>query len=227
MGRLITTLGVRMPLRGSIATRRGGDRTMLAACRALRFRSILLGSSTLGKQTSGHAAAKPGSRQCGDHQVERNPVAKHVRHSNPRIATLHRGTIPGSFYQPLLSVGISGKSTRPFLAGLGGWPGWPRRLDRDATGRMLQGRGGSPTLAKTRRHLPEGAAPVASPRTGQRLTWCWAVDYYQAAEWLWAMAEVLFESGRTSWAWVRKMQKLLLKSEGVAFPGAAAGEAVG
>jgi hypothetical protein len=53
------------------------------------------------------------------------------------------------------------------------------------------------------------------PRTGERLSWYWVVDYYHAAERLWTMAEALFGSGRESWAWVRKMQKLLLKPGGI------------
>jgi len=53
------------------------------------------------------------------------------------------------------------------------------------------------------------------PRSGRRLPWYWVVDYYHAAERLWAMAEALFGSGRQSWAWVRKMQKLLLQPGGV------------
>jgi hypothetical protein len=53
------------------------------------------------------------------------------------------------------------------------------------------------------------------PRTGARLAWTWVVDYYHASERLWVMAEALFGSGRASWAWVRKMQKLLLKPGGV------------
>ncbi len=53
------------------------------------------------------------------------------------------------------------------------------------------------------------------PRTGQRLEWFWVVDYYHAAERLWTMAEALFRSGQRSWAWARKMQKLLLKPGGV------------
>lgn len=53
------------------------------------------------------------------------------------------------------------------------------------------------------------------PRTGQRLEWFWVVDYYHASERLWAMAEALFGVGRRSWAWARKMQKLLLKPGGV------------
>jgi hypothetical protein len=53
------------------------------------------------------------------------------------------------------------------------------------------------------------------PTTGARLSWYWVVDYYHASERLWTMAEALFGSGRASWAWVRRMQKLLLKSGGV------------
>jgi hypothetical protein len=53
------------------------------------------------------------------------------------------------------------------------------------------------------------------PRTGQRLEWFWVVDYYHASERLWAMAEALFGVGQRSWAWARKMQKLLLKPGGV------------
>src|SRR5204863_7668139 len=47
------------------------------------------------------------------------------------------------------------------------------------------------------------------------LEWYWVVDYYHASERLWAMAEALFGVGRQSWAWARKMQKLLLKPGGV------------
>jgi hypothetical protein len=53
------------------------------------------------------------------------------------------------------------------------------------------------------------------PRTGERLEWFWVVDYYHASERLWTMAEALFGVGRRSWAWARKMQKLLLKPGGV------------
>jgi hypothetical protein len=53
------------------------------------------------------------------------------------------------------------------------------------------------------------------PRTGQRLDWFWVVDYYHASERLWTMAEALFGQSRQSWAWGRKMQKLLLKPGGV------------
>jgi hypothetical protein len=53
------------------------------------------------------------------------------------------------------------------------------------------------------------------PRTGERLLWYWVVDYYHASERLGTMAEALFGSGRASWAWVRKMRKLLVKPGGV------------
>jgi hypothetical protein len=53
------------------------------------------------------------------------------------------------------------------------------------------------------------------PRTGRRLEWYWVVDYYHASERLWVMAEALFGVGQKSWAWARKMQKLLLKPGGV------------
>jgi hypothetical protein len=53
------------------------------------------------------------------------------------------------------------------------------------------------------------------PRTGERLQWYWVVDYYHASERLWTMAEALFGSGQASWAWTRKMQRLLLKPGGV------------
>jgi hypothetical protein len=53
------------------------------------------------------------------------------------------------------------------------------------------------------------------PITGARLSWNWVVDYYHASERLWTMAEALFGSDRASWAWVRRMQKLLLKPGGM------------
>ncbi|HET8644177.1 MAG TPA: hypothetical protein VFO85_01735, partial [Vicinamibacteria bacterium] len=53
------------------------------------------------------------------------------------------------------------------------------------------------------------------PRTGQRLEWFWVLDYYHAAERLWALAEALFGAGPRGYGWVRKMQKLLLKPGGV------------
>jgi len=53
------------------------------------------------------------------------------------------------------------------------------------------------------------------PVTGQRLEWQWVVDYYHAALRLWTMAEALFGKGQRSYAWARKMQKLLLKPGGL------------
>jgi hypothetical protein len=53
------------------------------------------------------------------------------------------------------------------------------------------------------------------PRTGERLEWFRVVDYYHASERLWKMAEALFGTGQKSYSWARKMQKLLLKPNGV------------
>jgi len=41
------------------------------------------------------------------------------------------------------------------------------------------------------------------------------VDYYHASKRLWTMAEILFGGGSTAKGWVRRMQKLLLKPNGV------------
>ena len=53
------------------------------------------------------------------------------------------------------------------------------------------------------------------PLSGKRLHWQWVVDYYHAALRLATMAEALFGAGQKSYAWTRKMQKLLLKPGGV------------
>jgi hypothetical protein len=53
------------------------------------------------------------------------------------------------------------------------------------------------------------------PVTGKRLEWQWVVDYYHASLRLWTMAEALFGKGKKSYAWARKMQKLLLKPGGI------------
>jgi hypothetical protein len=53
------------------------------------------------------------------------------------------------------------------------------------------------------------------PLTGQQLHWQWVVDYYHVSERLTTLAETLFGKGRQAWAWMRKMQKLLLKPGGV------------
>jgi hypothetical protein len=52
------------------------------------------------------------------------------------------------------------------------------------------------------------------PRTGEKLAWIRVVDYYHASERVWAMGELLFGKGRRSTAWVRKMQRWLLKPGG-------------
>lgn len=53
------------------------------------------------------------------------------------------------------------------------------------------------------------------PVTGKRLTWQWVVDYYHVSERLTTLGEALFGKGQRAWAWMRKMQKLLLKPGGV------------
>jgi hypothetical protein len=53
------------------------------------------------------------------------------------------------------------------------------------------------------------------PRTGEKLKWLRVADYYHASERLWTMAELLFGKGVRATAWVRKMQKWLLKPSGV------------
>jgi hypothetical protein len=54
------------------------------------------------------------------------------------------------------------------------------------------------------------------PRTGERLKWTWAVDYYHACERLTKIAEALFGTGREATAWAEKMRRVLkTKSAGV------------
>jgi hypothetical protein len=57
--------------------------------------------------------------------------------------------------------------------------------------------------------------PMRHPVTGQRLLWLWVVDYYHASLRLWTMAEKLFGTCQRSYAWARKMQKVLLLPGGV------------
>ncbi|MCI0355911.1 MAG: transposase [Acidobacteria bacterium] len=52
------------------------------------------------------------------------------------------------------------------------------------------------------------------PRTNQRLTWQWIVDYFHAAQRLTTMGEALFGAGREASAWAARMRKLLLKPNG-------------
>lgn len=56
---------------------------------------------------------------------------------------------------------------------------------------------------------------MTHPRTGEKLAWQRVADYYHVSERLWTMAELLFGKGRKATAWVRKMQKWLLKPSGV------------
>jgi len=53
------------------------------------------------------------------------------------------------------------------------------------------------------------------PRTGEALEWIRVADYYHASERLWTMAELLFGKGVRATAWVRKMQRWLLKPSGI------------
>lgn len=57
-------------------------------------------------------------------------------------------------------------------------------------------------------------ARMKHPRTGEKLEWIRVADYYHASERLWTMADLLFGKGQRGTAWVRKMQKLLLKPAG-------------
>jgi hypothetical protein len=52
------------------------------------------------------------------------------------------------------------------------------------------------------------------PRTGEELEWIRVVDYYHASERVWARGELLFGKGQRSAAWVRTMQRWLLKPGG-------------
>ena len=56
---------------------------------------------------------------------------------------------------------------------------------------------------------------MTHPRTSEKLQWLRVADYYHASERLWTMAEMLFGKGVQATAWVRKMQKWLLKPSGV------------
>jgi hypothetical protein len=53
------------------------------------------------------------------------------------------------------------------------------------------------------------------PRTKEKLNWVRVADYYHASLRLWTMAETLFGSGPAAKRWVRRMQKLLLKPNGI------------
>jgi hypothetical protein len=52
------------------------------------------------------------------------------------------------------------------------------------------------------------------PRTQEELTWTRVADYYHVSERLWTLGELLLGKGPRQAAWVRKMQKWLLKPGG-------------
>lgn len=56
--------------------------------------------------------------------------------------------------------------------------------------------------------------PMRHPRTGKRLEWTWAVDYFHAAERITKLAEVIFGVGREASAWAAKMRKVLKEKNG-------------
>jgi hypothetical protein len=58
--------------------------------------------------------------------------------------------------------------------------------------------------------------PMRHPRTGKRLEWTWAVDYFHAAERITKLSETIFGVGREASAWAAKMRKVLKeKTNGV------------
>ena len=56
--------------------------------------------------------------------------------------------------------------------------------------------------------------PMCHPRTGKRLAWTWAVDYFHAAERITKLAEVIFGAGREASAWAAKMRRVLKEKTG-------------
>lgn len=52
------------------------------------------------------------------------------------------------------------------------------------------------------------------PRTGQRLSWQWIVDFFHAAQRLTTLGEALFGAGQAASAWAARMRKLLKKPNG-------------
>jgi hypothetical protein len=56
---------------------------------------------------------------------------------------------------------------------------------------------------------------MAHPRTGEKLPWVRIVDYYHAAQRIWALAETLFgKENRSGRAWARRMCRVLKKPGG-------------
>jgi hypothetical protein len=56
---------------------------------------------------------------------------------------------------------------------------------------------------------------MTHPVTRERLEWIRVVDYYHASQRLWTMAEALLGHGSSANGWARRMQKLLLKPNGI------------
>jgi hypothetical protein len=57
-------------------------------------------------------------------------------------------------------------------------------------------------------------ARMKHPRTGERLSWQWTVDYFHACEYLSLLAEALFRPGREAAAWATKMRRVLKEDRG-------------
>jgi hypothetical protein len=64
-------------------------------------------------------------------------------------------------------------------------------------------------------YFKSNLARMVHPHTKKRLKWIRVVDYYHASQRLWTMGECLFGKGQQQKAWVRKMQKWLLKPSGI------------
>ena len=63
-------------------------------------------------------------------------------------------------------------------------------------------------------YFDEVLSRMKHPRTQEKLTWTRVADYYHVSERLWTMGELLLGKGQRATAWVRKMQKWLLKPSG-------------
>lgn len=117
-----------------------------------------------------------------------------------RLGTVYLGRMP-----ELGQGTMTGQLTDLLLAVLKAWEGPLPRLHyvTDA---------GNHPLEFYRRVL----RPMRHPRTGKRLEWTWAVDYFHAAERITKLAEVIFGPGREASAWAAKMRKVLKeKTNGV------------
>lgn len=63
-------------------------------------------------------------------------------------------------------------------------------------------------------YLKKVLKKLRHPRSGQRLSWQWIVDFYHAAQRLTTMGESLFGAGRAAKDWAARMRKLLKKPNG-------------